>query len=73
MTLEEKAQKIIADYEKKQERLEKEYKKLWDAIDVNPWGEASATQTLAVNEWHRKQLEKLDAEFAYDFAHIKED
>lgn len=72
MTLEEKAQKIIADYEKKQERLGREYQKLFNAIDVNAWGEANATQTLEVNEWYKKQKEKLDGDFIYDMQHLKE-
>ena len=72
MTLEEKANQIVKEYELKQEKLDREYQKLFDAIDVNAWGEASATQTLEVNEWYKKQKEKLDADFVYDFLHIKE-
>ena len=63
MNIEKAVKGILDGYENAKHALAAEYESLLDCRSVNRFGEASAEETLAINDWWDREMKQIREDY----------
>jgi hypothetical protein len=73
MTNQERIQIAVGIQARDLKRLDKEYDARFNGLPVNGFGEVYAERVIALNEWHKREVEKINRAFLNRIATCRKD
>lgn len=64
MTKTEKIRKAIERHTTELKKLSAEYRRRFDNVSVNEFGEVNGDELIRINEWHDREQARINKEFA---------